>query len=301
LKVSEFSESSFVRELHDSGVWLRTGPFQTHLQTSIEFVARTVYLLYSDFLAFENAAFADFHVRIEPPSILRRWYRPQVRFYIDDVSPFQPLALDQAFALLEWSLNWCVSAHAYQYLVVHAAVIERNGHAAILAAPPGSGKSTLTAALTAREWRLLSDELALINPTDGVAIPIARPISLKNESIEVIREFLPGAVIGPEASDTAKGTVAHLKPPADSVNRANEPALPKWVIFPKFEAGVSTALTDYKKANSLLQLADSAFNYCEHGAGGFEVLSDLIERCECYRFIYSNLEEAIAVFDSLSS
>jgi HprK-related kinase A len=203
--------------------------------------------------------------------------------------------------MLEWCLNWCIESRAHQYLMIHAAIVERHGAALILPAPPGSGKSTLTAALISRGWRLLSDELTLINPTTGMAVPISRPVGLKNESIEVIRDFVPDAVIGPLALDKTKGTIAHLKPPADSVGKADEMALPQWVVFPQFLAGSPAVLTTYSKPNALLRLADSAFNYSQHGVRGFETLSALIDRCGCYEFTYGRLGEAIAQFDSLVS
>ena len=57
--------------------------------------------------------------------------------------------------------------HAHQYLIIHAAVVEKNGLAAILPAPPGSGKGTLTAGSVLSGWRLLSDELTLIDRLSG--------------------------------------------------------------------------------------------------------------------------------------
>src|SRR3546814_15972535 len=86
--------------------------------------------------------------------------------------------------MLEWGLNWCIGAHGHQFLIIHAAVIERNGLAAILPGAPGSGKSTLTACLVHNGWRLLSDEMALVSLQDGGLTALARPISLKNRRSE---------------------------------------------------------------------------------------------------------------------
>lgn len=301
MTVSDYSSREFAKEARKGGVWIETGPFITHLRTSVEGVAKTIHLLYSDFPVVENRDFADFHVRILRPRNLRRWYRPQVLFHFDGESFFKPLGLAQGFAMFEWCMNWCISSHANQYLIIHAAVLERHGRAAILAAPPGSGKSTLTAALANRGWRLLSDELALVDPATGGLVPLARPISLKNESIDVIRRFAPNAVIGPAATDTAKGTVAHVKPSAESVFRMREPAVPRWVVFPKYEPGAETVLSPRPKGNALLHLADNAFNYTILGVHGFATMSRLIEQSECFDFTYSRLDEAISQFDALSS
>jgi predicted ATPase len=47
--------------------------------------------------------------------------------------------------------------------MLHAAVVEKNGKALILPALPGSGKSTLSAALAMNGWRFLSDEFTMIS------------------------------------------------------------------------------------------------------------------------------------------
>ena len=51
----------------------------------------------------------DFEVTLNAPSLLRRFVRPQVSFYCDQHSPFKPLPASQAFALLEWGMNWCIA------------------------------------------------------------------------------------------------------------------------------------------------------------------------------------------------
>ncbi len=49
-----------------------------------------------------------------------------------------------------------------------------------------------------------------------------------------------------------------------------------------------------------MQLAESAFNYNIHGRAGFELLGDVVQRCDCYEFVYSDLEDAAALFARLS-
>jgi HprK-related kinase A len=301
MKLRQLSPAELRRQLAGAGVWMRTGPFSLKLQSRIPSVAEGLAELYGQFeVRSTHEAFADFHVSVNPPASLRRWVRPQVSFSFDGMRPFKPLPRDQAFPMLEWGLNWCVSTQAHHYLVIHAAVVEKNGLAAILPAPPGSGKSTLTAGLVLSGWRLLSDELTLIDRKTGLIHPLPRPVSLKNQSIDIIRRFDPETYINRASHDTIKGTVAHMRPPRDSVLRQHESARPGWVIFPKWASGAATSLTPRSKAQTFMFLAQNAFNYSHLGADGFHVGTALIEQAECFDFSYSQLPEAIAAFDRLA-
>lgn len=297
MKVSALLPNELADRLWGEGLRIRTGPFTVHLRSRLPQIAQGIAELYADF-ALSDSLFADFHVQVGTPRNLRRWYRPQVVFSFDGQQPFRPLALTQALPVFEWGINWCIANHAHQFLIIHAAVIEQDGLAIIMPAPPGSGKSTLCAGLISRGWRLLSDELALIS-TSGHGVPLPRPVSLKNESIEVIRRFAPGATIGPLSQDTHKGTVAHMRPPPESVARSAEPASLACIVFPKFQPGTRAELQYRRKGQTLLHLAENTFNYNVLGACGFELLANLVDRCECYDFGYSRLDEAVEIFAAL--
>lgn len=302
MKLLQLPAAELRRQLADCGVWMRTGPFSLKLQSRIPSVAEGLTQLYGQFeVRSTHEAFADFHVSVNPPAGLRRWLRPQVAFSFDGTQPFKPLPRDQAFPMLEWGLNWCVSTQAHQYLIIHAAVVEKNGLAAILPAPPGSGKSTLAAGLVLSGWRLLSDELTLIDRRTGMIQPLPRPVSLKNQSIEVIQQFDPATYINPPSHDTIKGTVAHMRPPRESVLRQHEMARPGWVIFPKWVAGSPATLTPRSQAQTFMFLAQNAFNYSHLGADGFRVGSALVDQSACYDFHYSQLHEAVDAFDRLAA
>lgn len=107
--------------------------------------------------------------------------------------------------------------------------------------------------------------------------------------------------INRESRDTAKGTVAHMRPPDESVQRQHVLARPGWVIFPKWEAGVATQLTPRSKAQTFIYLAQNAFNYSHLGRHGFDAGTALIRQSACYDFRYSRLEEAVQIFDQMAA
>ena len=299
MRLSDLAPAERRRRLHGQGLTLRTGPFAFRIHSPLPRIEQGLALLYADYPVPDADEFVDFDLRIEWARGLRRWVRPQVRFVFDGVAPFEPLHHDHAYPLLEWSMNWCISAHAHAGLLLHSAVVEREGLAAILPAPPGSGKSTLCAGLIHRGWRLLSDEVALVSLADGAVSALARPVSLKNESMDVIRRFAPQAVFNRVSHGTVKGAVTHVRAPTAHVQRVAERARPRWVIFPRYVAGAAPTLSPRSKADSMLELARNAFNYAVLGRQGFEVLSDMVDGCDCFDLAYSQLDDAVAIFDNL--
>ena len=295
--VSDVTPRVLRQQLHGPGLRLRTGPVVASIRSRLDAVIDGIALHYAGHDIEPDDAFVDFHVGVDRPRGLRRWVEPQVVFRFDGEESFAPLPGDQGFPMLEWGLNWCVSSHCHQFLVVHAAVLERGGRALILPAPSGSGKSTLCAALAFNGWRLLSDELALLDPVRGTVTAMPRPISLKNQSIDVIRSFAPRAIFGPIVHETLKGSVAHVRPPADALARSAEVAVPAWIVSPRYVADEDARLEPLPKARAFMTLVDSAFNYSVHGRAGFAALARLIDGSECYGFRYGRLEDAVKTFD----
>src|SRR5690242_1382212 len=293
------TQAEFAGWLSGTGAFIRTGPFMIHARTPIIRAIEDIIALYDGYPVSASEPFADFHVALTASGGVRRFMRRQVDFEFDGQKPYRPLPLDQAMPMFEWGLNAVIGGFAHQFLIVHAAVVARDGFAAILPAQSGFGKSTLCAALVYRGWRLLSDELTLISVETGLIHPLARPMNLKNQSIDIIRDFVSGAVLSRPTHDTVKGTVALLKAPQDSVARAQETARPAWVIAPRWERGVSSTLTPKSRADTMIELGQNAFNYSVHGRRGFHVLADAVERCACFDFRYSALDDAIATFAAL--
>jgi hypothetical protein len=299
LKLGQLGVSELARRLRGPGLSLDMAPFAVRVHSDAPTLAPQIAQMYAEFPALDEPGFHDFHVEVRRSTGWRRWVRPQAEFSFDGARSFVPLPLDQCFTMLEWGLNWCVAAHAHQYLLIHAAVLERNGVAALLPAPPGSGKSTLCAALALRGWRLITDELALVDMDTGLVTGMARPINLKNQSIDVMRRFEPSAVLTDPVPNTNKGTVALMRPPDAAVHRRLEPARPAWVVLPRYRAGAAPQLTEVERASTFMALAEQSFNYDIHGERGFAALGRLVSACRTFGFEYSALDDGIAVFDRL--
>jgi HprK-related kinase A len=299
--VSSLGAAGLVAALRDeSGLRLRTGPVTSRISTRLPQVAQAIATLYADYSLAAKDDFADFQVEIRRPPNLRALWRPQVTFALEGQFPFAPLRGDQGFPMLEWGLNWCMYSMCHQFLTLHAAVLERGGKALILPAPSGSGKSTLCAGLLFHGWRLLSDELTLICPREGNIVPMPRPVSVKNASIEVLSKFIPQLRFGSRVEETNKGVVAHFAAPKDAIVRAAERALPAWVVLPRYVNGMSATLTRMPRARAFMSLIENAFNYDVFGIEGFQLLSSVIDRSECFSFQYGHLPEAIELFAKLA-
>lgn len=298
--VADLPVAELHRRLRGPGLDLVTGRFRTRVVSGLPEVATGIVELYRDFPIEPDEGFADFHVAVARPRGLRRWYRPQVLFRFDGRSVFKPLPGNQAFPMLEWGLNWCVTTQVHHYLLFHAAVVANGERALVMPGPPGSGKSTLCAALVTQGWRLLSDEMAVLDLESGLIHGLARPVSLKNESIPALRAFAPDAFVSAPCHDTLKGTVAHLRPPVASVERMDTAARPGWIVFPRFVPGADTRRVSRGRDTAFFDLVSNAFNYSALGDIAFERTVDLVAQSDCHDFSYSHLAEAVTCLGELA-
>lgn len=305
LRLAELTEADFARSLREGSFRLQVGCISIRLETGLASLRTGLREVYAHYPVSVSGGYYDFDLAIHPASPLRRWLRRNATFSLSGQAPFLPMSVDNAHALFEWGFNWTIGSAVHQFLVLHSAVVEKQGKGVMLAAASGSGKSTLTAALANSGWRLFSDELALI---DGLAedeqnplrlVPFPRPVSLKNQSIDVIKKRYPQARFGPSAFDTQKGTVAHMRAPDDAVARALESAPPRLIIFPKWTAGAPLRVQAVGAGEAAMRLINQSFNYSVLGALGFSRLADLVTAAPAWALEYSSFDDALEALDDL--
>jgi HprK-related kinase A len=300
VKIGDLTSDQLHQQFDGAGLRIRIGPFIFNLRTQIrDFIAEFSFL-YADFPICDASEISDFRVRVAPARRWRPWHEARAEFWADGASPFETFPRRLATPFVEWGFNWCTYHYAHQFLMFHSAVVEKAGRAAILVGPPGSGKSTLCAALLARGWRLLSDEFALIDPVHGWLLPIPRPVALKGVSIGLAERFLPHLQMGRVFADTRKGMLAHLRPPTEAVERQGEPARPGWVVFPMHTEDAATKLVPLRKAVGFLRLEENCFNYKTLGRAAFDTLSQLIDTAACYELPFTQAVAAAELVEELA-
>jgi HprK-related kinase A len=300
MTVGELDPGVLARRLAGVGLNTSVGPFAVRFRSALPEVAEYLRSHYGQFSVLGQEG-CHISIDVDAAAGLRRWFRPQVIFRSDGLAPFYPLPRVTAPALLEWGFNWSIGRRVHHLVVVHSAVVARGDRAALLPAPPESGKSTLCAALVAAGWRLCSDEFALVDPGTSDIYPLPRPISLKEGSLTIIGTRMPHARFGPEATDVEGKRLRYLAPPPESVVRAGERVRASWIVVPKYVAGSPTVFEPVPRARMLAHVADSSYNYNALGPAGFECLAQLVDGASCHKLTYSNLDDALRLFDNLAA
>ena len=278
-------------------LYINTGPYVFRLYNECAALTHSVSQIYCNFNT--EVEFYDFDIAVKPPNLLRKFISPQISFYCDKQAPFHPLPSSQSYPLLEWGMNWCIAAHEYSRLVIHSAVLVKNGKAILFPALPGSGKSTLSALLSEMGWVVYSDEMAIIELDSLSVKPINRPVCLKNDAIDIVKSSFSNSIFTDKFFDTQKGTVAHKRVHTPRSFELLKDMPIGAVVFPKYRRGQHTRIQQVTSAEGTLQVIRNAFNYHVLAEKGFEALADLADKVEFFSMNYSDINSAEAALTEL--
>lgn len=240
----------------------------------------------------------DFTVRLFAARPWRRFVRPAITIAGDYTIPdAAPLPLAQGLLAAEMGMNLQMALAQRRYLLLHASAVERDGRALLMTGESGSGKSTLAALLSARGWRLMGDEFALVDLDDGSVHAFPRLLSLKNEAISVVELTLPAARFGPRMEGTPKGAIRHLVPNAQAIEAMELPAAPALLLFPSF--GFVAETRPVPPSEVFIRLTQASTNYVALGERGFDALIRIVAGVPAHAIDYPDTASAVTQVEAL--
>ncbi len=255
--------------------------------------------LYADYPQ-DAAAIPDFTVRLEAEQWWRRYVRPSVAIHGDYMLPDAvPLSLDHGLLAAEMAMNLQMALGERHFMLLHASTVERDGKVLIMTGESGSGKSTLSALLGERGWRFMGDEFAFIDPATELAHPFPRPVSLKNQAIDVMRAMVGDDRLGPRLMATPKGDICHLMPPKAAVDAMLTPGKPALIVFPRF--GHARAVREIGAGEVFIRLTQASTNYVALGEAGFDALTGLVTSLPARAIDYPDTDTAVTLVEDLWS
>lgn len=295
-----YSETDLRKALSAGTFTIEAGSFthlvQGHSSYLIEFL-RDVYRDYPISLYPDEVV--DTSVRVTAPNILRRFIRPQV---IPDPGfdfPSAPLPAHMAPLAFEMGLNLTVALKCARFVSFHAGVVEGPKGAILMSAESGGGKSTLTAMLMEQGFRLLSDEFALLGLGEPVLHSYPRPVSLKNESIPIIRSVAGADWVSEVIEDSPKGDIAYRRARPEDIAAANRVAKPKLILFPSYEPGLSPMSQKLDPAEVIMRLIPASTNYSLLGEPAYRALVRLARDTIAFEVSYGSVEDSLRLINEL--
>lgn len=199
------------------------------------------------------------------------------------------------------SLLWATAVNAHDFLLyLHAGVVGKGGKCILLPADAGSGKSSLTAALTHGGFDYYSDEVALVERGTYQVPPVPLAVCVKKTAWDLMSRYYPEILTLPIHGRNDGKVVRYVPPPASAVQQA--PALVSHIFFPRYADGGETRLEPLSRSNALARLMEQCLALRQRlDQASVRELIRWIERIDCYSLTFSSLDEAVALVEDTVS
>ncbi|MFB3739932.1 MAG: hypothetical protein ACE14W_13330, partial [Candidatus Velamenicoccus archaeovorus] len=201
--------------------------------------------------------------------------------------------IDDLFA----NVNADTMAVTTDLVPIHAgAVVAPDGRGVLIPAPSGSGKSTLVAALVRAGFGYLSDEAAILDPSDGRVLPYPKHLTLKEGTGDPVgraaprsdeRSLVPASKWHADPESLRPGSVAGAAPIGT-------------VIAYRYEPGAPTSRQDISAAEAVVELGRNLMLARRDLPRSLDVLARLCRSARAFCLVSGNLEEGVALVVELT-
>src|SRR5262249_2787627 len=139
-------------------------------------------------------------------------------------------------------------------LDLHAGVVGKEGRCILLPAAAGSGKSSLTAALTHSGFGYYSDEVALVERGSFQVPPVPLAVCVKETGWDLMSRYFPEISSLPIHQRDDRKIVRYVPPRAATVQKS--PALVSHIFFPLYRKDQPTQLEPLSRVAAFARLMD---------------------------------------------
>ena len=182
----------------------------------------------------------------------------------------------------------------------HAAMVAYGDCGVMLSAPREYGKSTLAAYLVSQGFDLLTDEPVLLDLNTCTAASLCLPISLKQASWSVLRPQWPQLADAPIHVRSDGMEISLVHPPIERCSAGPRPLT--HIVFPQYRPSFAAQSEPLNSVHTLSLLNEGGMLLARDLAREqFEAFLKLICRTPAYKVLYSSLEDAYSMLQTLTS
>ena len=217
--------------------------------------------------------------------------------YRDGTPVYASAALDQLTpSIKSWVWIIAVNRHGY-FLDIHAGVVSDGTGVTLLPGVAGSGKSSLTAALSRSGFDCLSDEVALLEEPAMTVRPVRLALCVKSTGWDLIEPYFPELRSVKTHRRGDGKIVRYVPPPAFTHGTRLDQTYPvRRIIFPRYVPGSQTQLTPIRRVDALRRLLEDCLAMpVPLTPLRVEQLATWIKSVDCAELIESSLTEAVAL------
>jgi hypothetical protein len=249
-------------------------------------------------LKVEDAVAADFVLDIAAVA----WGENQLasNIYCDRQPEDKAEKLSKLGPLVKSAL-WVTAVNSYDFLLnLHAGVVTKGKCAILLPAESGSGKSSLTAALTHAGFGYLSDEVGLVERGTFRVPPVPLGVCVKAKGWDLMSRYFPELVTLPIHLRNDGKVVRYLPPRPATLQ--SQPALITHIFFPRYGKGEVTRLEPLSRSVGFTRLMDQCVALSRRlDRDNVGDMIRWIAKIDCYALPFSSLDEAVALIDGVTS
>lgn len=193
---------------------------------------------------------------------------------------------------LEWQLYTIGVRESASTLAVHAGAVVRNNKVLLLPALSGKGKTTLTLALLAQGWQVLTDDVCPLedSPHGLVAQPCDRCCHVSETTLAQLQQL--GVTLNGPFADLSE----YYRPP-----QWGTAAPIAWIVAPNFDPDAPLAVTPMTQAETAALLIESSFQQDQHTVRQqWQAAIKLACQAKGVRLAFPALEQGLAAIAAIT-